>query len=98
MKEYSIQWGAKAVEDLQTIISYIGKNNPVTAKSFGDEIKNKTLLLANFPNMGRKRNSNFPDWLKEFVVHKNYIVFYRVLENENIVEILRIKHVARRSI
>jgi toxin ParE1/3/4 len=38
-----------------------------------------------------------PDWLRELVVHPNYIVFYRVLAEARTVEILRVKHAAQQA-
>jgi plasmid stabilization system protein ParE len=35
-----------------------------------------------------------PDWLRELVMHPNYIVFYRVRASASTVEILRVKHAA----
>ena len=33
--------------------------------------------------------------VRELVVHRNYIVFYRVLEESSTVEILRVRHAAQ---
>ncbi|MBW8066420.1 MAG: type II toxin-antitoxin system RelE/ParE family toxin, partial [Ferrovum sp.] len=37
------------------------------------------------------------DWLRELVVHPNYIVFYRVQAATRTVEILRVKHAAQQT-
>lgn len=37
------------------------------------------------------------EWLRELVVHPNYIVFYRVLDEARTVEILRVKHAAQQT-
>ena len=84
-----------AREDLRSIIQYIGKNNPTRAKSFGLELRDKTKPLAQHPELGRRGRPDLPDYLRELVVHPNYIVFYRVMGEAHTVQILRIKHVAQ---
>ena len=84
-----------AREDLHAIARHIGKDNPTRAKSFGKELRDKTQLLAQHPELGRTGRPGLADWLRELVVHPNYIVFYRVLAEARTVQILRVKHVAQ---
>lgn len=84
-----------AREDLRAIVRFIGKDNPVRAKSFGQELRDKIELLALHPELGRHGRPGLPDWMRELVVHPNYIVFYRVLAETRRVEILRVKHSAQ---
>ena len=84
-----------AREDLRAIVRQIGKDNPTRAKSFAAELRDSTKPLAQHPELGRKGRPGLPDWLRELVVHPNYIVFYRVLAEARTVEILRVKHVAQ---
>lgn len=84
-----------AREDLRAIVDNIGKDNPTRAKLFGQELRDKTKPLAQHPGLGRKGRPGLPDWLRELVVHPNYIVFYRVLAEARTVEILRVKHAAQ---
>lgn len=86
-----------AREDLRAIVDYIGKDNPTRAKRFGQELRDKTKPLAQHPELGRKVRPGLPDWLRELVVHPNYIVFYRVLAEARTVEILRVKHAAQQT-
>lgn len=92
---YRIEWRPMAQEDLRTIVRYIGKDNPTRAKSFGKELRDKTKLLAQHPELGHTGRPGLPDWLRELVVHPNYIVFYRVLAEARTVQILRVKHAAQ---
>ena len=92
---YRIAWRPMAREDLRAIIRYIGKDNPARAKSFGKELRDKTKPLVQHPELGRQGRPGLPDWLRELVVHPNYIIFYRVLANVRTVEILRVKHAAQ---
>ena len=96
-RPYRIEWRPMAREDLRAIVRYIGKDNPTRAKSFGQELRDKTKPLAQHPELGRQGRPGLPDWLRELVVHPNYIVFYRVLGRARTVEILRVKHAAQRT-
>ena len=84
-----------AREDLRGIVRYLGKDNPTRARSFGRELRDKTKPLAQHPELGRKGRPGLPEWLRELVVHPNYIIFYRVLAEARTVEILRVKHAAQ---
>lgn len=92
---YRIEWRPKARDDLCAIVRYIGKDNPTRARSFGQEIRDKTTPLAHHPELGRTGRPGLPDGVRELVAHRNYIVFYRVLTEAQTVEILRIKHTAQ---
>lgn len=83
-----------AREDLRAIVRYIARDNPVRARSFGQELRDKTRPLAHHPNLGRTARSGLPTSVRELIVHRNYIVIYRVLTESRTVEILRIKHAA----
>jgi toxin ParE1/3/4 len=84
-----------AREDLSAIVRYIGKDNLMHAKRFSKELRDKTKLLAQHPELGRAGRPGLADWLRELVVHPNYIIFYRVLADARTVQILRVKHAAR---
>ena len=92
---YRIEWRPKAREDLRGIVRYIGKDNPTRAETFGQELRDKTLPLAQHPKMGRTGRPGLPAFVRELVAHRNYIVFYRVLDDAGTVEILRVKHAAQ---
>jgi plasmid stabilization system protein ParE len=91
---YSIVWRAAARRDLMEIIRYIGQDNPIRARHFGQALSDKTLVLANYPMGGRPGRPGLPEGTRELVAHRNYIVFDRVLEATRRVEILRLRHAA----
>lgn len=94
-KLYRIEWRPMACEDLRSIVRYIGNDSPIVAKSFANELRDKTKALAQHPELGRKGRPGLPEWLRELVVHPNYIIFYRVQDSARSIEILRVKHVAQ---
>ncbi len=95
VKPYRIIWRPMAREDLSTICRYIGKDSPTHAKSFGKELRDKAVSLAQYSELGRAGRPGLPKWLRELVVRPNYIVFYRVLAEVRTVQILRVKHAAQ---
>lgn len=92
---YRIVWRPLAEADLDNIIDYIAEDNPTRAETFGQELRDKTVPLAQHPQMGRTGRPGLPAFVRELVVHRNYRVFYRVLDEARTVEILRVKHAAR---
>ncbi|WP_297481495.1 type II toxin-antitoxin system RelE/ParE family toxin [Ferrovum sp.] len=96
-KPYRIEWRTMAREDLRAIVRYIGKDNTTRAKNFGQELRDKAKPLAQHPELGRQGRPGLPDWLRELVVHPNYIVFYRVQAATRTVEILRVKHAVQQT-
>lgn len=94
---YRIVWRPMAEADLDNIIDYIAQDNPTGAESFGQELRGKTLPLAQNPRMGRTGRPGLPALVRELVAHRHYIVFYRVLDETRTVEILRVKHTAQQT-
>ncbi len=92
---YRIQWRPSARDDLREIIKYIGKENPARAASFGRELHAKAQRLAEFPELGRPGRPGLSAY-RELVLHPNYIAFYLVMTDAKIVQIVRVKHAARR--
>ncbi len=93
---YRIVWRPMAESDLDDIIDYIARDNPNIAEEFGQELHARTSSLAQHPELGRNGRPGLPSFVRELVVHPNYIVFYRVLAESGTVEILRVKHVAQK--
>jgi toxin ParE1/3/4 len=92
---YRIVWRPIAEADLGNIIDCIAPDNPSRAEEFGQELRDKTLPLAQHPKLGRTGRPALPAFLRELVAHRNYIIFYRVLDDARTVEILRVKHTAQ---
>ncbi|WP_133510111.1 type II toxin-antitoxin system RelE/ParE family toxin [Candidatus Thiosymbion oneisti] len=96
-KAYRIEWRPTARNDLRTIVRYIGKDNPVHAENFGQEIRDQTKPLAQHPELGRTGRPGSSADVRELVAHPNYIVFYRVLVEARTVQILSVKHAAQQT-
>lgn len=94
---YSIVWRPTAAADLNKIVDYIAKDNPIKAETFGQGLRDNVLPLAQHPQLGKPGRPGLPAFLRELVVHRNYIIFYRILEDTRTVEILRVKHAAQQT-
>lgn len=92
---YRVEWRSVASDELLSIVRYIAQDNPALARRFDIELRNKVGLLAQYPELGRVGRPILPGHLRELVVHRHYIVFYRVLDKARVVEILAVKHTAR---
>lgn len=76
----------QAAQDLQEIHDYLFTKNPDTANKFLDAMAQKFEILANFPNMGRRRDELSPI-LRSFPVD-DYLIFYRPIADG--IEIARV--------
>lgn len=87
----AVKWLKVALENMATIADYIAQDKPDRATSFVREIREKTLVLADFPSIGR---AGRVAGTRELIAHKNFLVIYRV-KGKNI-EIIRVRHVAQK--
>jgi toxin ParE1/3/4 len=87
----AVKWLKPALRNLEGIANYIALDNPERAVTFVQEIREKTNFLPDFPSVGRP--GRVPG-TRELVVHKNYVVIYRM--KSGAIEILRVRHVAQR--
>lgn len=71
----AVEWTASALRDLTRITHHIERDNPTAARALVQSIRAKTGRLANFPLMGRPSERSE---VRELVVHKNYLVSYRI--------------------
>jgi toxin ParE1/3/4 len=76
----------QAAQDLQKIHDYLFAKNPDTASKFLDAMAQKFEVLANFPNMGRRRDELSPI-LRSFPVD-DYLIFSRPIADG--IEITRV--------
>jgi toxin ParE1/3/4 len=86
----SIKWTRAALASVDEIAGFIAQDNPTRATSFVLELQAAVTQLQAHPGMGRA--GRVPG-TRELVLHKNYIVIYRM--RGEYVEILRLNHAAR---
>lgn len=85
-----VRWTQRALDDLQRIAARIADDNPLAAVEFAAAVRSRAERLQRFPLLGR--TGAFQD-TRELVVHRNYILTYRVRAAE--VQVLQLWHVAR---
>ena len=86
-----LRWTGRALVDLQRLADRIAADDkPMAAQAFVEAIADKVDRLQQFPLMGRQ--GRLED-TRELVVHKNYLVTYRLRADE--VQLLQVWHVAR---
>lgn len=85
-----VRWTRRALADLQRIAAHIAQDNPGAAAELAAVVQQKADRLQRFPLLGR---IGALDDVRELVVHRNYILSYRVRAAE--VQVLQLWHVAR---
>jgi toxin ParE1/3/4 len=99
MKQCRIYTSHQALEGTREIYNYIAENNVPAADAFAAALTIATDRLSERPEIGSPRYSDHPDLqgMRYFPLerYENYLLFYRIVETENVVEIVRIVHGAR---
>ena len=85
-----VLWTRRALLDLDRIAHRIAADKPLAAKEFVLAVHERVSRLQDFPLLGR--SGAFED-TRELVVHKNYLVTYRLRGQD--VQVLQVWHVAR---
>jgi plasmid stabilization system protein ParE len=91
--DYRLLYTQRALNDLAEIIGHIAEDDGQAASRFGNSLIAHVELLARFPRMGgvvRKRPS------VRKVVHSPYLVYYRVRETKRVIEVMHVRHGARK--
>lgn len=88
-----LRFALLAQQDLQEIFDYIAEDNPVTAERFIQKVEARCRSLVAMPNIGRTRDDLAPGLRS--IVEGNYLIFYRGINTENSIYIVRIFHAKR---
>jgi len=93
LEKYKIQLSIKAKEDLKNIVRYVKYEllEPLIAQKYAELIKNEIKTLEHMPQKFAVIDTNIVkyDNFRKLII-KNYIAFYRINEEEKIVNIERI--------
>ena len=79
----------QAVDDLEQITSYIGKDSPEYASLLTKKIFASVETLEQFPKMGRIVPEYEKESLRELII-RNYRIIYQI--KGNVIEILTVFH------
>ena len=91
---FKIIWSPQAIADLDSLTTFIARDNPGAAEKTGWAILNKTRSLESFPLIGRVVPERRKSDVRE-VFHGPFRIIYRVRRKQRMVEILRVWHAAR---
>ena len=92
--DYRLLYTQRALNDLAEIIGYIAEDAAEAASRFGSSLLDHIDLLARFPNMGstiRKRSR------VRKLLHSPILIYYQIQEEERLIEVLHLRHGARKS-
>ena len=92
--DFQIRITESALADFEGILNYSWDNFPATAERFGNAILNHVDLLKNFPYIGSPLDGRDDVRL---LVHTPILIYYRVNEAPNFVEVLHFWHGSRRD-
>ena len=90
--DFQIQITDNALADFEEILNYSWLKFPATAEQFGNAILNHLELLKCFPYVGSPVQGR--PGVRQ-LVHTPIVIYYRVRESPNIVEVLHFWHGAR---
>lgn len=91
--KYSYQFTLRARDDLDDIVHYISVelSNPPAATSFVDALQEAIETVRLFPESGSQVENEFlPDTSIRKTVINNYVMYYLPIEEEEVIQILRI--------
>ena len=89
-----IRWSPDAADDLESIVGYIGRENPDLGRRIGQSIYERLTAIRTFPYSGRIGRV---DGTRELPLPPlPFIVVYRVLEQADAVEVVNIIHGSQR--
>ncbi|HYV09477.1 MAG TPA: type II toxin-antitoxin system RelE/ParE family toxin [Pyrinomonadaceae bacterium] len=91
---YKLIWSPAARDDLHDIVTFIARDNPNRAMSFGYGLISETDRLQDFPESGRVVPEYRNDSIRE-IVFRPYRIVYRVNHTKQLCEIARLWHSAR---
>jgi|SRR3954464_6588039 toxin ParE1/3/4 len=92
--DYKIVLSPQAIDDVETIVRKIAKDNPVAAERVGYALLDRVTILESFPFLGspvpRKRG------IRKLVSYP-YAIYYRPQEKQRVIDVLRYWHGARQQ-
>jgi plasmid stabilization system protein ParE len=91
---FQIRISEAALADFEEILAYSWANFPATAERFGTAILNHVDLLRSFPYIGIPVDG--PPGVRQ-IIHTPILIYYRVSEAPNVIEILHFWHRSRRD-
>ena len=86
---YELKWSEEALEDIDSIATYIEKDSSIYAKAVVTKIFEKVEILSNFSQMGRTVPELNDDNIRELFIY-SYRLIYRV--SDGVILIVAVIH------
>ena len=93
---FRIVWTDPALAQLRAILDFIAKDSPTAALKFAEAIMSRVEVLVTSPFSGEVYSRARRRSVRE-ILHGSYRIFYRVRENDMIIEVLTVWHAARKN-
>ncbi len=84
----------QSIGDLEAIVTFIAKDNPERARTFGNELIDRALSVATFPGRGRVVPEIGEPAVRE-IIHGSYRIIYEIFPESASIFVLRFWHGAR---
>jgi toxin ParE1/3/4 len=84
----------QSLGDLEEIVTFIARDNPERARTFGNELIDRALSIATFPEIGRVVPEIGEPAVRE-IIHGSYRIIYEIFSDEETIYVLRFWHGAR---
>jgi addiction module RelE/StbE family toxin len=78
---FKLEWSEEALEDIESIATYIEKDSPIYAKSVVSKFFEKAEILQEFSEIGRKVPEFNDEAIREIFVY-SYRLIYKVEETK----------------
>lgn len=91
--EYKVYFSDDSLRDLDETLEFIRQDKGATAERFGNALLNHIELLASFPHIGAPVAGR--PGLRN-LLHTPIRIYYRILEDRRMVEIIHLWHGSRR--
>jgi toxin ParE1/3/4 len=91
---FKVIFTPQSLDDLRQIVAFIAKDNPGRARTFGNELIDRALSIAAFPERGRVVPEIGEPAVRE-IIHGAYRIIYEIFPDEQTIYALRFWHGAR---
>jgi plasmid stabilization system protein ParE len=91
---FKVIFTPQSLGDLEAIVTFIAKDNPERARTFGNELIDRALTVAAFPERGRVVPEMGEPAVRE-IIHGPYRIIYEIFPDAGSVFVLRFWHGAR---
>lgn len=83
-----VRYSPRAVQDIDALLAYIHKRSPQGALKASLAVEHTVSVCAEYPRSGTRTNK--PGTYRRPLAKYRFTLFYRIIENEGCIEIIRL--------